>query len=52
MVKNLFNFPGNPRMHISAIQTAAAKGSDGEASIQNSLQLALSLLRYICFFMK
>ena len=38
---------GNPRIHISSLQEASGKGPEGEASLQNSLDMALGLLRYI-----
>lgn len=36
---------GNPRIHISALQEAAGKKVEGEASLQNCLEMALKLLK-------
>lgn len=45
--EKITDLSGNPRIHISALQSAASKPPDGEPSIQNSLKLALSLLRHL-----
>jgi len=46
--EKLTELSGNPRMHVSALQAEALKGpDDGEPSLQNSLKLALSLLRHL-----
>jgi len=43
----LTELSGNPRLHITALQEASSKGPEGEPSIQNSLNMALGLLRHL-----
>ncbi|XP_057304514.1 general transcription factor IIH subunit 2-like [Hydractinia symbiolongicarpus] len=43
--EKLTDLSGNPRIHISALQEAAGKKVEGEASLQNCLEMALKLLK-------
>lgn len=45
--EKMTDLSGNPRIHISALEEAGGKGAEGEASLQNSLDLALNLLRHL-----
>jgi len=43
----LTKLSGNPKAHIAALQAAAAKKPEGEASLQNSLDVAMAGLRHL-----
>jgi len=45
--ERITDLSGNPRLHISSLQEAAKKGTLAEPSLQNSLEMALSILRHL-----
>ena len=44
---NFILFAGNPKLHISALQDIVCKGCKGEPSLQNSLESAIAVLKYV-----